>query len=136
MTQWLVRFAATAALIVGIGSLATHVKQPGEDSTRESLTGAAANDLRGDRNQAAWALSSVQDGGRVLEVAYFYGGCQDDLDEFTVSESATTVHVDVWIDDYDRNGQICTAMLRMACHTIELDQPLGRRVLTGPSDED
>lgn len=37
------------------------------------------------RTRAEWVLSSVRGDGLVLEVAYLYGGCQDDLDEFTVA---------------------------------------------------
>lgn len=76
-----------------------------------------------------WELNQAPSGTQLLITGYIGSGSCDSFDRIEVQESGSAVDVQVLVKS---NGNAaCTDDLRMQTITVDLDEPLGVRELTG-----
>ena len=76
-----------------------------------------------------WELDEGPTGSQLLITGYIGSSSCDSFDRVEVAESASTVEVEVLVRS--NGNEACTADMRMQAITVDLDEPLGERELTG-----
>jgi len=76
-----------------------------------------------------WELNEAPTGAQLRITGYIGSSSCDSFDRIEVQESDSAVDVQVLVKSNGNAG--CTADMRMQAITVELDEPLGVRELTG-----
>lgn len=76
-----------------------------------------------------WELNEGPTGSQLLVTGYIGSSSCDSFDRVEVAESTTAVDVQVLVRS--NGNEACTADMRMEAITVDLDEPLGGRELTG-----
>ena len=80
-----------------------------------------------------WRLLHISRDSRVLFIDYSYG-CPYRPTRLTAAETASTVTVTVWLNQYLFGNYNCLAMLQSDISRVDLKAPLGKRTLIDGSD--
>ena len=76
-----------------------------------------------------WELDEVPTGSQLRMIGFIGSSSCDSFDRVEVAESDITVDVQVLVRS--NGNEACTADMRLQAITVDLDEPLGRRALTG-----
>lgn len=108
-------------------------RESGEPVTGASPGGQADEEQLGGE-AATWELTGVSPDGGLLTLATSGGGCSE-FQGWVSEEHDDRVHVEArWEHDHEADG--CRAVLLGDALTLELDEPLGGRELTGCQRDD
>jgi len=113
-----------AAFLVGAVSIGCSSSPSSTGASPPSSTGTSPS-----ISAVHWELDEAPTGSQLLITGYIGSSSCDSFDRVEVAESASTVEVQVLVRF--NGNEACTADMRLQAITVDLDEPLGGRDLTG-----
>jgi hypothetical protein len=121
-----------AALLVGavaVGCSSSPSSTGASPSSSTSTSSPASTVTSPSISAVHWELNEAPSGAQLRITGYIGSSSCDSFDRVEVAESDSTVEIQVLVRS--NGNEACTADMRLQAITVDLDEPLGGRELTG-----